>query len=75
MTALDQRLKDDVRKSLSNESTKAKKTCEDIVDAVRIKIHLDLVDGWKKMETHFKDESARLVVGAEDQLLRRAPYA
>lgn len=46
-------------------------TYENIVETVKLKIRVDLVDGWKEMETYFQVESALLAVSAADKLLRR----
>lgn len=53
-----QRLKDDVGKSLSNESTEAQKTYEDMVGTAKLKIQWDLVGKWTNLEAHFQVESA-----------------
>lgn len=66
-------MKNDVGKSLSNVSTEVQKTHGDIVEAFKQKIQEDLVDGWKKIESHFQFESARLAVNNGEELLRRSP--
>lgn len=71
MTTLVHRLKDDVGNSLFGVSADVQNTYEDTVDAVKMMIQEDLVDGWKKVETHFQVQSARLAVSAGVELLRQ----
>lgn len=54
---------------MSNESTEIQKTYEDMVDAVKLKIQADRVDGRKKMETHFQTESVFFEVNAKVESL------
>lgn len=42
-----------------------------MVEAVKLKIQDDHNDGWKKMETHFKVESARLAGSTGKEMPRR----
>lgn len=72
MTTLVLRMKNDVDKSFSNMSTEVKKTYEKMVKAEKLKLQADFFHGWKKMETHFQVEYARLAVSTEDDLLRRS---
>lgn len=72
MTANLQRLKDNVWKSLNTIPTELQKNYNDMVAVVRRRIQKDLMDGWKKVETHFQVESAYLAVGTENELLRRS---
>lgn len=65
-------MKENVGKSLSNESTEVQKTYEDIDEAVRQTIHEDLVDGRKRKKPHFQVDYARSAVSAGDTLLRRS---
>lgn len=70
MTVLVQRLKDDVGKLLSGVSTEVQTSFEGMVDAVQLNNQEDLVDVWKKIETHFQVGFAHFAVSAGDELLR-----
>lgn len=60
MTALVQRMKDDVEKALTDVFTEAQKAYGDTFDAVKLKTQADLVEGWKKLKTNFQVESVRV---------------
>lgn len=68
-------MKNDVVKRLSNVSTVVQKTYKDMVDAVKLTIHANLTDGWKKMEAHFHVKSARLSVSTRNESLSRSSDA
>lgn len=53
MTALVRRLKEVVRKLLSNVATELQKTYDNIADDVKRKITGGVIDGWIKMKYHF----------------------
>lgn len=71
MTALMQRMMDDMRKLLSIVSMEGQKTYKDIVKAIKPKIYAALVDERKKMENHFQVESATFAISSRDKLLRQ----
>lgn len=54
LTALVQRLKDDVEKPLANVFKEIQKKYEAIGENSKLKIQEDIVDGWNKMETNFQ---------------------
>lgn len=72
MTVLVQGLEEDVGRSLSGVSMVVQVTYENMVDAVIIEIQKNLADEWKKTETHFQVETARIAVIAGGGLLRRS---
>lgn len=53
MKVLLQRMKNDVKTSLSNLSSVLQNTYEDIFEADKFKIKEILANEWKKMKTHF----------------------
>lgn len=71
MTALVQRLKEDVGKLLSNLFMEIRMTQDNMVEAVMLKIQENLVEGWKNMETYFQLDSTRLAGSKKDELLRQ----
>lgn len=72
MTDQNQHMKEDVEKSLSTVSFEVQKTYCDMADAGKRTIQEDHTERWKKMETRFQVESARLAVTARDELLKRS---
>lgn len=72
MTALVQRMMDDLRRPLSIVPTEMQKTYNYMVEEVKLKVQEDLVDGWKKTGNHFQVDSVCLAASAEDELFSRS---
>lgn len=56
--------------ALSNVSTEARKSYEEVLEVVKLDIQENLVHERKNMETHFQVEAVDLSVIAGDELLR-----
>lgn len=49
--------------------TEVQRTYDDMVEAVKRKVQEDLVEKWKKKDTYFHIESARLAVSSGDEFV------
>lgn len=69
MTVMEQRLKNDDGKWSSNVSMEVQKTYDDTVEAVKLNMQADLVNGLKRVQVLFQFEYGCLAVHAGDELL------